>query len=449
MVRLEYDRGTVLVRGDVYVPFATYDGKVKAYRALAMKYRDIVEFLSKNEVEFEDRVMDPLPVPFLESGYRLRPYQSEAVEAWERAGRRGVIVMPTGAGKTLVGMKAMELVQSSTLVVVPTLELLQQWRERLEKGFGIEVGMFGGGKKELKGITVTTYDSAYIHAERLGNKFMLLIFDECHHLPAQGYRQIAELMASPYRLGLTATMEREDGLHVRLPELIGPKVYEVGAKRLAGRYLAEFDVERIRVSLRPEEKAEYERNWKVYTDYLKRRGLTMKGIEDFHRFLRIAAFDKKGREALLARHRALKVAMNSEAKLDKLAEILRGHRDEKTIIFTQFNELVHRISKRFLIPFITHRTSKEERREVLKGFREGRYKRIVSSKVLDEGVDVPDASLGIILAGTGSRREFIQRLGRLLRPKPGKRAKLIEIVSEETRELGISYKRRRALKEEL
>lgn len=443
MVRLEYYRGTVVIRGDVYVPFATYDGK--AYRALAVKYRDIVEFLRRNGIRFEDRVMDPLPIPPLKLRRELRPYQSEAVEAWERAGRRGVIVMPTGSGKTLVGMKAMELVQSSALIVVPTLELLHQWRGKLEESFGVEVGMLGGGRRELKGITVATYDSAYIHAERMGDKFMLLIFDECHHLPAQGYRQIAELMASPYRLGLTATMEREDGLHVKLPELVGPKVYEIGASRLAGKYLAEFDIERIRVSLKPEERVEYERNWKLYTDYLKGVGLTMRSVEDFHRFLRIAAFDKRGREALLAKHRAIRIAMNSEAKLEKLAEILKEYRDEKTIIFTQYNELVYKISKRFLIPFITHETSKEERRDVLEGFREGRYTKIVSSKVLDEGVDVPDASIGIILAGTGSRREFVQRLGRLLRPKHGKRAKLIEIVSKETKELGISYRRRRAL----
>jgi superfamily II DNA or RNA helicase len=133
--------------------------------------------------------------------------------------------------------------------------------------------------------------------------------------------------------------------------------------------------------------------------------------------------------------------------MEEMKEILAENIGLKTIIFTQHNSLVHEISDRFLIPFITHKTGKEERQDALTGFKEGRYLAIVASKVLDEGVDVPDAELGIIVSGTGSGREFIQRLGRLLRPKRDatKKAKLIEIISSDTRETGTSVKRKKAL----
>jgi superfamily II DNA or RNA helicase len=175
--------------------------------------------------------------------------------------------------------------------------------------------------------------------------------------------------------------------------------------------------------------------------------------------------NRTAREALLARNKAMNVALNSRAKIEELREILAENKGAKTIIFTQHNSLVHEISDKFLIPLITHKTIKDERQDVLKGFKEGRYMAIVTSKVLDEGVDIPDAELGVILSGTGSAREFIQRLGRLLRPNPHdnsgssassrttssnykdyKKARLIEIISSETKETVTSARRKRALK---
>jgi superfamily II DNA or RNA helicase len=152
--------------------------------------------------------------------------------------------------------------------------------------------------------------------------------------------------------------------------------------------------------------------------------------------------DPQAREALLARNRALRVAVNSEAKLNLLAERLDAYRDEKILIFTLYNDLVYAISRRFLIPAVTYQTPREERREILANFGNGKYKVIVTSQVLDEGMDVPDASVGLILGGTGSAREYVQRLGRLLRKKEGKTAKLVEIISKETVEVGISSRRR-------
>ena len=158
--------------------------------------------------------------------------------------------------------------------------------------------------------------------------------------------------------------------------------------------------------------------------------------------------NKKARDALLARNQALNIALNSEAKINELRKILSTNTGKKTIIFTQHNKLVYTISNKFLIPFITHKSNKQERQEVLEKFKNGTYAAIVTSKVLDEGVDVPDAEIGIIVSGTGSKREYIQRLGRLLRnvSNSDKQARLIELISSETQEINTSIKRKRALK---
>ena len=196
------------------------------------------------------------------------------------------------------------------------------------------------------------------------------------------------------------------------------------------------------VDLTPEEKAEYERNWSVYKAYLVMNNMEMRSEEDFQRLIVLSSFDPKAREAVLARNRALKIAFNSEAKMRFLAEKLKESR-EKTLIFTLHNSLVYAISRRFLIPAITHKTPEDERRLILSKFKGGEYRAIVTSMVLDEGVDVPDASRGIILSGTGSPRQLIQRLGRLLRKAEGKVAVLYEVVSRETKDADFSRKRRR------
>ena len=151
----------------------------------------------------------------------------------------GVIVLPTGAGKSYVGQMAIASVQRGTLVVAPTIDLMNQWYDLLCAAFGEQIGLIGGGYYEIQDITVTTYDSAYNHMDRLGNRWGLIIFDECHHLPGEMYSHAAEMCLAPYRLGLTATPERADGRHVLLNELIGPQVYVKGIKevvrRLSGR----------------------------------------------------------------------------------------------------------------------------------------------------------------------------------------------------------------------
>lgn len=445
---LHYDNGTVVIKGIGHTPFATIDPRTNTLRAPALYYKDIIEYVKSSDIECEDRVLDLIPSPHLEAkGLVLRDYQQKALNSWINAGMKGCVVLPTGAGKTIVGVKAIERVNSSSLIVVPTLDLMDQWVSVLSKHFNAQIGKLGGGDDAIEAITVSTYDSAYIRASSLGNKFSLVIFDEVHHLAAPGYRSIAEQLASPFRLGLTATIEREDGLHKDLPKLVGGVVFQAGPSDLAEkRHLATYTIERRRIEMLPEEVLEYKKNYGRFLFSIRKLGFRMNYPNAFQRLIMMSSRSKLARDAILARNKAMNIALNSRAKFEEVKEILAENKGIKTIIFTQHNSLVHDISDKFLVPFITHKSKKEERQDILKGFREGRYAAIVTSKVLDEGVDVPDAELGIIVSGTGSSREFIQRLGRLLRPKQDyKTAKLIEIVSMETREIGTSSRRKRAL----
>jgi superfamily II DNA or RNA helicase len=444
---LSYDKGTLLIRSDAKVPYSTWDDRVRAFRAQGLYYREILDFLNKSELSaIKDGVQDLPPYPDLMKcrTVTMRGYQKRALGAWDRAGRRGVIVLPTGAGKTVIAMKAIELVNQPTVVIVPTLDLLEQWRKRVQEELGIEVGVYGGGENTVKAVTICTYDSAYIRAGELGNKFSFLIFDEVHHLPGESFRQIAEMFTAPYRMGLTATYEREDMLHLELPRLIGGIAYRLKPEDLTGKYLSDFRLEKVNVELTPEETVEYERNYKMFTGYLEENRIWLNSPLAFQRFIMRSSRDPQARQALLARNRALTIAFNSEAKLDRLEEILHSNPDDRILIFTQHNDLVYKISRRFLLPFITHTSVKEERYDVLKGFRQGEYRAIATSKVLDEGIDVPEASIGVIVSGTGSSREFIQRLGRLLRKSEGKgQARLIELVSKETSETRTSSRRKK------
>ncbi len=441
MIVLRFDRGSLVIHGEVGTPYGQWDPRVGAFRAMALYYPEILAYLERSHMPYSDEVADPPPVPTLSCQVKLRPYQKAALDAWLDAGRRGVIILPTAAGKTFIALKAIETLNVATMVVVPTLDLLDQWRQILRSQFKTEVGVYGGGDDLLRPLTVSTYDSAYLRAEQLGDKFLFIIFDEVHHLPAPSYSQIAELYIAPYRMGLTATYEREDGRHHELPRLMGGRVYELGVDALAGRHLSPYTHERIFVDLTPEEQQRYRREYRVFTNYLQQRGLTMRSPKDFQRFIMRTGSDRQAREALLARNRALKTVLNSDAKLTALGGFLNVFTNEKILVFTRYNQLVYNASRRFLIPAITYQTPKEERKEVLEKFKAGEYRAIVTSQVLDEGVDVPEASLGFILSGTGSSREYVQRLGRILRKRPGKKARLIEIVARETVETRMSRRR--------
>ena len=434
-------------------PWLKWDPRSRSYRALACHYPKLLELLKQAAVTADDQVLEPIPLPQSEEVQQecarlleeLRPYQREALDRWLLDGQgRGVVVLPTGAGKTHVALGAIARLKCATFVVVPTLDLVDQWQKALSR-FGVPVGELTGREKRVEALTVATYDSAYIHADKLGDKFPLIVFDEVHHLPAPGYRHIAEFFASPYRLGLTATYEREDGLHEVLPELLGGKVFELYPEELAGSYLAPYVLERLYVELSPEEREAYEEAWQVFRRYVRKRKIRLRRPQDFERLVLRSGLDPEAWAAVRARHRAVQIAFNARGKLRLLGELLKKHRGDRLLIFTRFNELVYRISEEFLIPALTHKTEKGERAHILEAFRLGEYPAVVTSQVLDEGVDVPEANVGIVLSGTGSPREFVQRLGRLLRPRAGKRAVLYEIITQETGEERTASRRKKKL----
>jgi superfamily II DNA or RNA helicase len=378
-----------------------------------------------------------------------RPYQREALAAWGREGLRGVVVLPTGAGKTAVAVSAMERVGRSTLVVVPTLALLKQWYSVLSDAFSgsVTVGLLGGGYHEITPLTVTTYDSAYIHAERYGDRFALVVYDEVHHLPAPKNAIIPKMLLAPYSLGLTATPERPDGGHDLLPELAGPVVYRRSPEDLAGTYLAPFELVRMPIELTAQERFDYAQAEAVYRDFLEKHRLPMRSPEDWQRFIMVASTSHSGgREALLAARRRREIREGAMRKGATLETLLRRHWDDRCIVFTKSVEEVYALSRRFLIPGITYETPARERKEILDRFREGRYRAIIASDVLNEGVDVPDANVAIILAGSASQREYVQRLGRILRPKDGKQAVLYELVTVATGEEAASRRRRESFR---
>jgi superfamily II DNA or RNA helicase len=314
---------------------------------------------------------------------------------------------------------------------------LKQWYSILSEAFGgsVEVGLLGGGYHEVTPLTVTTYDSAYIHAERYGDRFALVVYDEVHHLPAPKNAIIPKMLLAPYSLGLTATPERPDGGHELLPDLVGPVVYRRSPEDLAGTYLAPFELVRIPIELTAQERFEYAQADAVYRDFLHKHRLVIRSPEDWQRFILVAATSHSGgREALLAARRRREIREGAMRKGATLETLLRRHWDDRCIVFTKSVEEVYALSRRFLVPGVTYETPAKERKEILDRFREGRYRAVIASDVLNEGVDVPDAGVAIILAGSASRREYVQRLGRILRPREGKRAILYELVTAETGE---------------
>jgi superfamily II DNA or RNA helicase len=420
------------------------DMRAKLLRARPLDFAWLKTALTgwRVEVAFEERPPLPWPVTVTPAP---RPYQEDALTAWRAEGCRGVVVLPTGSGKTLVGALAIAEVELATLVVVPTIDLLRQWQRALAEALGRapgEIGVYGGGAHEVQPITIITYESAALHPELL-RRFGLLIFDECHHLPAQTYRQIAEGAFTPLRLGLSATPERADEEHLALDRLIGPEVYRRAPDELsAARYLASYDEQQLTVALSAEDAVRYEAARAGYNAYLRQRRIVITSPADFQRkVLWASARDPDARAAMLAWREARSLAMNAPAKLALLEELFACHTGERVLVFSEYNALVEQVSQRFYIPAITHKTATEERRLILERFRAGRYMRLVTGRVLNEGVDIPDCGVAIIVSGNATRREYIQRLGRVLRPKET-RATLYELVTEGTTEERVSERRR-------
>lgn len=447
---LTFDRGTLILhpppRGKAWMDFAIWDDRVEKFRIPAIHYRALVEAMQAENTDFIDEAKAFYPLELVPS-VEMEPYphQSEALAAWKLAGRQGVVVLPTAAGKTYLAQMAMQATPRTTLIVVPTLDLMHQWYAHLKAAFpDTEVGLLGGGSRDRTPVLVATYDSAAIHAESLGNLYALLIFDECHHLPTDFSRVIAEYAIAPYRLGLSATPERTDGKHADLNILIGREVYRKRAEDLAGKALAEHEIVQLKVKLSQLERERYTQLIQVRNDFLKESKISLGSLQGWQHFVQMSARSQAGRRAMLAHREAKEIALGTDGKIRVLADILAEHYPERVLIFTADNATVYHISQEFLVPAITHQTPVKERHEILTKFREGEYKTLVASHVLNEGVDVPAASVAIILSGTGSTREYIQRLGRVLRKGKdnNKQAILYEVVAEDTSEEGTSARRR-------
>jgi superfamily II DNA or RNA helicase len=365
-----------------------------------------------------------------------RSYQREALQSWLANAGRGVVVLPTGAGKTVVALMALAQAPVRTLVVVPTIELLGQWRRTLTQQGGVPaelVGVVGGGERSPGPVTVMTYDSAAMPRRGLSS-YGLLIVDEVHHLPAPTYQAIARKAAAPWRLGLSATPERADGSHLELAELIGPEVYRrLPADLARSGHIASYRERRIFVDLSPEERCRYDLLMAEYRWYLATRRARLTRGTFFEQLIRDSARDPAARRALQAHHQARLIALNAEAKIEQVAQLLERHREEKVLVFSEYNAMVQTLSDRLALPSITYRTDAVERRLVLERFRSGRYSKLVSGRVLNEGVDLPDANVAIVVSGSSASREYIQRLGRVLRPKP-REAALYELISRRTTE---------------
>jgi len=448
LIHLTFDQGTVVLNGPdaehlQRLPGVRFDQRSGSHRAEARCYRAIVEQLRREKTPYQDEARDYQPTPWpLVIDREAFPHQTEALDAWWKQGARSVVVLPTGTGKTHLAILAIHKAGRPTLVVTPTIDLMNQWYDELTQGFAVPIGLLGGGYYDLQPLTVTTYDSAHLYVERWGNRYGLVIFDECHHLPGPSYMNAAIGCIAPFRLGLTATPERADGLDSLLPDLVGPMIYRREIKQLAGEFLAEYQTQRCYVDLSEAEKQRYQQARDQYRHFVEERGISMGGPAGWQRFLQETYRSPEGRAAFLAYREQKKIAQAAPAKLRELERLLEHHRGDRILIFTADNATVYQIARRFLVPAITHQTKTKERRALLMGFSSGSYPIIVTSQVLNEGVNVPEANVGIILSGTGSVREHVQRLGRLLRKLGDKQAILYEMITRGTAEEFTSERRR-------
>lgn len=445
-VTIRWDAATLLLEGwtlDALPPGFVRDPRLGLPRAPAIAYRDAILWMREQDVSYRDEARGYAPLNRTHhTGRTPRPYQEEAVTAWASAGRAGVIVLPTGAGKTFVAELCIANANRSALVIAPTIDLVGQWYDALARAFGEPVGVLGGGQWQIEDLTVATYDSAWMHIERLGHRFGLLIFDEVHHLPGPSYARAAEGSLAPFRLGLTATLERPDGEHERIASLLGPVVYRREIRELAGEFLAPYRTEICHVHLSEADRDAYDLAESTWRDFVASQGIRLGGRVGFQRFLAATSRSKEGRAAFRAWRRCQRIVQGAPAKIRLLAELLREHADGRVLVFTQDNATVYEISRRLLVPALTHRTDVKERRALLQAFASGELPVLVTSKVLNEGVDVPAADVAVVLSGTATVREHVQRLGRILRPQQGKQAVLYELVVADSRDERSSNRRR-------
>ncbi|HYY78116.1 MAG TPA: DNA repair helicase XPB [Actinomycetes bacterium] len=353
--------------------------------------------------------------------FALRRYQRQAVSAFAAAGS-GVIVLPCGAGKTLVGLGAMAAVGARTLVLVTSTVAARQWRDELLARTTVpaaQVGEYSGARKDVAPVTIATYQilatrrgGRHAHLDLLGREdWGLIVYDEVHLLPAPVFRMTAEIQARR-RLGLTATLVREDGREGDVFSLIGPKRYDVPWRDLEAQgWVAAADCVEVRVDLTDDERMDYA----------------------------LAEPEERYRRAATAR-----------SKLPVVTRLAEAHADDRVLVIGQYLDQLATLGERLAAPVITGDTPVRERERLFAAFRAGELRRLVVSKVANFSVDLPEANVAVQVSGTfGSRQEEAQRLGRILRPKAdGGRARFYTVVSRDTNDTEFAQRRQRFLAEQ-
>jgi superfamily II DNA or RNA helicase len=436
-IRATYDRGTLLVEAPagVTVPGALWDPRSESLRAPAHRLHALVGEAGQRGLDLEG---DPRPTwrlgrtGTIDAALQLRPYQAQALAAWRTFDRRGLVCLPTGAGKTRVAIAAIREERVTAAVLCPTRALAAAWVVELERwGLG-PVGLFADGEKRLGDVTVMTFESAYRQMDRFGDRFGMLIVDEAHHFGAAGRAEALECCAATARMGLSATPPPERSVgRERLDWLVGPVVFEIGFEALVGTHLAQLSVVRRSVRLEADERAAYERGVEPFLA-LRRTFLRSNPGADYVMLARVLSASPEGRRAMRAHGAALALASFPAAKRAVVSELLTLHKEDKCVVFTAFVDNAYAVALDNLIPVVAAETTAKERATILEAFREGRVRAVAAARVLNEGIDIPDANVAIIVAGSLGRREHVQRIGRVLRKAEGKVARVYELVTHQT-----------------
>jgi superfamily II DNA or RNA helicase len=449
-MRIRFDRGTLVLEPEHAgedprrIPGSAWDDELHAWRVPAEQLAVLKIRLADANV----RISDETRTVGTSGEWQLPPlrwYQDAALARWEQAGRRGVLALPTGSGKTLTAIAAIAKLAVSTLILVPTRVLLDQWARALAACWPHPIGRLGDGDHQVTPITVATYASAVAWAPRIGDRFGLVIIDEAHHVGAWCPSEVLEMLTAPARLGLTATPPGEAGA---LARHVGPVVYALSVDDLVGDALADYQLITVPIALTPDERRRYrEARGRFAAVYAGFQRSSPDG--GWHEFVRAARRSTTGRTALAAWRTYRALLAYPQGKREALRGLLAHHAGERTLVFTGDNATTYAIARELLVMPITHEIGRTERAAALAKFRAGEISVLVSSQVLDEGLDVPDADIAIVVGGTASPRRHAQRIGRVLRPRTGKRARIYELAVEETTEVGYVQRRRAGLGDEL
>lgn len=443
---LVFDRGTIVVRSSALLntanlPGLVWDDRIGGWRASAHRFH---EMQTKILGLIEDQ---PLAVGEQACRWKnipLRPYQQAALAAWMSNGYRGLVVLPTGSGKTRIALAAAALRGVKTLFLVPTRVLLEQWMVQILEFYDGPVGVYGDGERSLCDVTIATYASAWRHMELIGNQFELLIVDEAHHFGDVAQDEILAMTTASARLGLTATPVQDPRAHQCMIDLIGPVVHSQSIADLAGKYLAEFENYLWLLPLSHEERRLYERDMSGFRQF--RRAVEMRMVNpSWPDIVRESRKSSEWQAAMAGFRRARALVALTQGKIQAVAELVMRHRQSRVLIFTADTASAYRLSRLLLVPALTADIKRSEREKVLAAFRDGSIPALISCRVLNEGVDIPDADVAMILGGMAGGREHVQRVGRVLRPSAGKVAMVYELVAESTFEVRQAARRRGAL----